>query len=204
LAGTRQREEAGSVPFSESVVVRELTAADGSRWQLVEPLAYEGRDERFVVPTGFTTDFASVPQALTWLVPRYGRYTKAAILHDFLWDRCRAGTFAWADADGILRRTMRELEVPFLRRWLMWGAVRLASVFTRHFTSLWTQGWVALLQLLVVTALGVAYVAVPLLVVVGFTVVFGLAESMVWALLKLRPTRRRRKQINRPRLQLPR
>ena len=29
----------------------------------------------------FTTDFASVPWAVTWLIPRYGLYTKAAIVH---------------------------------------------------------------------------------------------------------------------------
>jgi hypothetical protein len=192
------------MPFSGDVVVRELAAAGGSRWQLVEPLGYQGRDEEFVVPAGFTTDFASVPQALTWLVPRYGRYTKAAILHDHLWRLCAQGQFAWADADGLLRRAMRELGVPFLRRWLMWGAVRLAGVFTRDFSSLWTQGWVALVQLVAVTVLGIPYVAVPLAVVAVFTLVFALAESVVWALLHLRPPARRRKQINRPRLVLPR
>ena len=192
------------MPFTGDVVVRELAAGDGSRWQLVEPLVYQGRDEEFVVPAGFTTDFASVPQSLTWLVPRYGRYTKAAILHDHLWRLCAEGRFAWADADGILRRAMRELGVPLLRRWLMWGAVRLAAVFTRDFASLWTQGWVALGQLVAVTVLGVTYVAVPLLVVAAFTVVFALAESVVWALLHLRPPARQRTEINRPRLVLPR
>ena len=34
----------------------------------------------FEVPAGFDTDFASVPTPFTWLVPRYGLYTKAAIL----------------------------------------------------------------------------------------------------------------------------
>jgi hypothetical protein len=168
-------------------------------------LSYAGRDETFVVPAGFTTDFASVPQALTWLVPRYGRYTKAAILHDFLWRRCREGHFGWADADGILRRAMRELDVPFLRRWLMWGAVRLAGIVTRSPSSLWTQGVAALASLVVVTVLGVAYVAVPVVVVVGFTAVFAAAEALVWVVLKLASLRRpTRKQVNRPRLMLPR
>src|SRR4051794_29917086 len=79
------------MPFIGDVVVRELPAGEGSRWQLVEPLGYQGREQMFTVEAGFTTDFASVPQALTWLVPRYGRYTKAAILHDFLWSQCRVG-----------------------------------------------------------------------------------------------------------------
>lgn len=193
------------MPFTGDVVVRELPDDDGSRWQLVQPLSYVGRDETFAVATGFTTDFASVPQALTWLVPRYGRYTKAAILHDYLWQRCREGTFGWADADGILRRAMRELGVPFLRRWLMWGAVRLAGIVTRSPSSLWTQGAAALSALVMVTVLGVAYVAVPVVVVVAFTVVFAAAESLVWVALKVASRGPSvHKKVNRPRLMLPR
>jgi len=193
------------MPFTGDVVVRELSDADGSRWQLEEPLSYAGKREAFVVPAGFTTDFASVPQALTWLVPRYGRYTKAAILHDYLWGLCRQGRFDWADADGLLRRAMRELEVPFLRRWLMWGAVRLAAIVTRQPSSLWTQGIGGLAALLVVTVLGIAYVAIPVAVVVLFTAVFAAAESVVWLVLKVSARRRRTfKQVNRPRLMLPR
>lgn len=193
------------MPFAGDVVVRELAGADGSRWRLEEPLSYVGREETFVVPAGFVTDFASVPQALTWLVPRYGRYTKAAILHDHLWDLCRQGRFAWVDADGLLRRSMRELDVPFLRRWLMWGAVRLAGIVTRAPSSVWTQGFGALLALVVVTVLGVAYVAAPLIVVVAFTAVFAVAEALVWLVLELMARRRPTgKQVNRPRLMLPR
>lgn len=190
--------------FAGDVVVRELTGGEGSRWRLEEPLTYHGRREEFVVPSGFTTDFASVPQALTWLVPRYGRYTKAAILHDFLWRECAAGRFGWADADGLLRRAMRELEVPFLRRWLMWAAVRLACIATRDVRSLWQQGPVALGQLLAVALPGVAFVALPLVVVLVFTAVYQLLEGLAWALLHLRRPRRRDKRINRPRLMLPR
>jgi len=193
------------VAFTGDVVVRELSDAEGSRWCLVEPLSYAGRRETFVVPAGFTTDFASVPQALTWLVPRYGRYTKAAILHDHLWGLCRKGEFDWADADGILRRAMRELDVPFLRRWLMWGAVRLAAIVTRQPSSLWTQCVGALAALVVVTVLGIAYVATPVVVVVVFSAVFAVAESLVWVVLKVASRRRTaRKQVNRPRLMLPR
>src|SRR4051794_33564779 len=97
--------DTSDMPFEGPVVVREVDRGDGSRWQLLEPLTYQGRDEPFVVPAGFETDFASVPRALTWLLPRYGRYTKAAILHDHLCHRCREGTFGWVDADGVFGRT---------------------------------------------------------------------------------------------------
>lgn len=38
-------------------------------------------------PEPFTTDLASAPRILTWLLPGYGKYTKAAVLHDYLCQR---------------------------------------------------------------------------------------------------------------------
>ena len=95
-------------------------------WLLVEPLKYQGNTEPFVVPVDFKTDFASVPAIFQWLIPRTGRYTSAAVLHDYLWRTPSEASLA--DADGIFRRAMAELKVPFLRRWLMWAAVRVASL----------------------------------------------------------------------------
>jgi Protein of unknown function (DUF1353) len=39
-----------------------------------------------------------------------------------------AGRISRIDADGIFRQSMRELGVPFLRRWIMWAAGRIRSV----------------------------------------------------------------------------
>ena len=189
------------MPFEGAVVVREVDRGDGSRWRLVEPLAYQGRDELFVVPTGFETDFASVPRAFTWLIPRYGRYTKAAILHDFLCRRASEGAIAWADADGIFRRTMRELGVPLLRRWLMWGAVRLHSIATKDPSSLWSQGAPAFTQLVLVTVLGGAFLLPPAVVVTVWTMMFTVAEAVAYLPARVlgRDTR-----VNPPRPTLPR
>jgi hypothetical protein len=90
----------------------------------------------------FTTDLASVPRSLTWLFPRYGKYTKAAILHDFLCQNFQkpARTAAVAqsllplrdrsDADEVFLVLMGELKVPWLRRSLMWTAVSWATLLT--------------------------------------------------------------------------
>jgi hypothetical protein len=94
-------------------------------WELVQPLEYRGNSELFVVPIGSSTDYASVPKIFQWLIPRSGRYTRAAVLHDYLWS---SGKCSLADADGIFRKAMAELGVPFLRRWTMWAAVRIASL----------------------------------------------------------------------------
>ncbi|MEY2592291.1 MAG: hypothetical protein QOJ67_4275 [Acidimicrobiaceae bacterium] len=114
------------MPFiDEDIEVRACAATD---WEVLKPIRYMGSREGFIVHEGFQTDFASVPRALVWLIPKYGKFTAAAILHDFLWEQCRNHKFQWSDADGIFRRAMHEDGVPFVHRWLMWGAVRLGAM----------------------------------------------------------------------------
>jgi len=113
------------MPFKNEVAVRQVDPKNFPKtWELTADLVYQGRDELLTVPATTRTDFASVPWFFAWLIPRSGRYTPAAVLHDFLYDRVEAGTFSRCDADGIFRRAMRELGVGLLRRWAMWAAVR--------------------------------------------------------------------------------
>jgi hypothetical protein len=119
-------------------------------WALTRPLVWTGERDTFTVPVGFKTDFATVPRFLHWLVLPYGAYTRAAVLHDYLlgelarWDRGNGHVIGIGvddpapskppatsrDIDGIFRRAMRDLGVPWSKRWVMWAAVRLASLFS--------------------------------------------------------------------------
>jgi hypothetical protein len=177
------------MPFTDGkIVVREI---EDERWELVEPVTYAGNTETFVVPAGFRTDFASVPRIFVWLLPRYGKYTKSAILHDWLCARAREGSFDRADADGLFRRSMRELGVPFVRRWLMWAAVRWGS----GPRSLVAPGIGQLLLVLLVTGPAMVFVALPAVVIGAALLLFWLVELL--AFLALAPFSR--KQVNRPR-----
>ena len=73
------------------------------------------------------TDLASIPGVLLWLVPRFGRHTLAALLHDqlvkVLADR--------QETDSIFRDALGELKVPLLRRWIMWAGVSIGTVAAR-------------------------------------------------------------------------
>lgn len=111
------------------------------------------------VPASMQTDFASVPRVFVWFLPRYGRYTKAAILHDHLWrDLVPAGKLTLLEADGIFRRAMRELRVPFLRRWMMWAAVRWPALLKPGGrTGWWKESW----RVLLFTLLALPIVAPP-------------------------------------------
>ena len=170
------------MPFLHSqVVVQEI---DANTWLLLEPIKYQGRHQQFTVPAGFETDFASVPKAFTWLIPRYGIYTKAAILHDFL---CATKPIGRNDADGIFRRAMRELGVSFLRRWMMWAAVRAGC-------GLAGASYGELMLWLLVTIPTAAFLIAPTIVVLAWSVVFWLIEAICYVLLK--PVSQ--KQVNPP------
>lgn len=153
-------------------VVEEL---DAQFWRVVAPVVYHGATEDFIVPEGFRTDFASVPRALVWLIPRYGAYTKAAILHDYL---RRSGVVDAADADGIFRRALHEQGVTVPRRWMMWAAVRLGSRLRGA-----TAGDVALFFLIAVPS--VFFLAIPATVVQIFLFLFWLVELLFWAVAQV-------------------
>lgn len=100
------------------------------RYRLEHDMAYKGKDDCWTVPAGSETDYASVPAAVRWLFPQDDDYTQAAILHDWFCDHgIREGLISARDADAVFRRVMRELGVPFARRWVLWTGVRLGAVF---------------------------------------------------------------------------
>ncbi|MFC9897849.1 DUF1353 domain-containing protein [Nocardia sp. NPDC127579] len=161
------------MPFvGGALVVEEL---DGKFWKLAESVVYQGETQEFTVPAGFRTDFASVPRALVWLIPRYGAYTRAAILHDYLLHSDEVST---ADADGIFRRALREFGVTKPRRWMMWAAVRVANRLAGA-----TLGDIG--RFLLVAVPSVVFLAVPVVVVTVALCIFWLVELLFWAVARV-------------------
>jgi hypothetical protein len=159
------------MPFTKDIV--SVTQVNDVDWLLNEPLVYDGDQQRFTVPAEFVTDFASVPRIFVWLIPTYGSYTKAAILHDYL---CRTGEVTRRDADGIFRRCLLESGVPFLRRWMMWAAVRLGGRFAGTTPAEFVI-WVT------VALPAAGLLIVPGTVVAASLVAFWLFERIVYAVL---------------------
>jgi hypothetical protein len=173
------------VPFEPgSLTVRRV---DADRWSLVDDLVYRGRRERFVVPAGFRTDFASVPRPVTWLVPRFGAYTLAAILHDWLvTEGLRTRVVTARQADGIFRRVMRESGVPVLRRWLMWAGVRWGALADDERRA----GWVVSAPgVLAVSLLAAPLVLPPAVAILPALAVYTVAEHLVSRSVAARPER---------------
>lgn len=136
--------EAVEIEPTTDIVLRRLPLQDGDREQftLHRLVTYSrGAEEpdgpfTYTVPPAdeeFVSDLASVPQLLTWLVPKSGRHLPAALIHDALVDDPDIDRFA---ADRLFRDAMGDLDVGFIRRWLMWTAVSLKTIQKRGTRSL--------------------------------------------------------------------
>ena len=142
-------------------------------WNMECTIAYRDREFEamgeadFVAPrdlTRFTTDLTSVPQLLTWLVPRSGLHLPAALLHDALIppysamdanqkplpDWTGPTTVSRQQADRVLRDGMADLGVPLLRRWMVWAAVSIPTAMKGS----WWRKAVVVGTLAVIVALG--------------------------------------------------
>ncbi|MCZ2815104.1 DUF1353 domain-containing protein [Modestobacter sp. VKM Ac-2984] len=166
------------MPF-DSLALTVRRATDTS-WEVLAPLVYRGDRDTFVVPSGFRTDFASVPRVVVWLFPRSGRYTPAAVLHDWLTDvGVPTGVLSARDADGVFRRVMRELGVPPLRRWLMWCGVRWGALANPVRRAGW---WLDAPRVLALSVVAAPFVVPPAAVIAVALTVYRAAESAVIAL----------------------
>jgi hypothetical protein len=95
---------------------------DGRNWRVESPFACATScNWHFTVPTGFKTDLASVPRLFWNILPPFGKYTEAAVLHDWLY---RTHLLTRAQADGLLLEAMVLCRVPRWQRALIYGAVR--------------------------------------------------------------------------------
>jgi hypothetical protein len=80
--------------------------------------------DSILVPEGFCTDLASVPQAFWSLLPKNGRHVYAAIIHDYLYWRQKTSRI---EADEILKLTMIEEKVAWWKIDSIYLAVRSAE-----------------------------------------------------------------------------
>ncbi len=83
---------------------------------------------RIKVPSGFRTDLASVPRPMWSILPPFGKHSRAAIIHDYLYrTNGLAGKLTRAQCDRIFYQIMRHNRVAIHRAWLMWLGVRIGG-----------------------------------------------------------------------------
>ena len=107
------------MPFRSVPILR---VGDDGEWLLETPLYYvTPAGDDIIVPPGFVTDLASIPQIFHSVVPVNGMHRAAAIVHDWLYvtQPCTR-----AEADRVFLDAMADLGVRLTQRWVMYAAVR--------------------------------------------------------------------------------
>jgi len=112
---------------------------DGRRWKLHRSFEYhvDSRCSNYIirVPAGFITDFASVPWLFWMVIPSWGKYGKAAVIHDYLYQHHQLHyitegiTITRKEADSIFYGAMLVSGTKSWKAQLMYLAVRWFGFF---------------------------------------------------------------------------
>lgn len=114
--------------FTSELIIKPVAEHPGY-WELVSKFTYF-RYKHYVtgkllcpikVSSGFITDFASVPKIFWNILPPYGKYGKAAVLHDWLYKK---GMYSKKESDIIFKEAMVVLRVDKWKINVMYYAVR--------------------------------------------------------------------------------
>lgn len=95
------------------------------KWRVYEEFEFFVNDDGsdvIKIPKGYTTDLASVPRCLWAVLPPHGKWAKAAVVHDYLYDHALRTK---QEADNIFYQGLMVLGVPSTKARLMYWAVRL-------------------------------------------------------------------------------
>lgn len=99
---------------------------DATHWRLLEEFQYrignEHTGDLIVVPEGFITDFASIPRLFWNILPPFGKYSPAAVIHDYLYNR---RLYSRKKCDQVFLEAMTVMKVVWWKRQTMYWAVRV-------------------------------------------------------------------------------
>jgi Protein of unknown function (DUF1353) len=135
-----------SVAYEMSRVVVALDDGPEREWfQLRRRIGYRDRHHgELLVPRDcatFYSDLTSVPALFTWLVPKSGDHLPAALIHDGLVrgegrppDHLGAD-MSRVEADRVFRDAMADSGTGVVRRWIVWAAVTLATIWAGQGTA---------------------------------------------------------------------
>jgi hypothetical protein len=151
--------------YEEQVVLLRIVREEQEQFALLRRIGYWHNEQGpIVVPdrmVDFRTDLTSVPRWFTWLIPKSGLHLPAALIHDGLvcaehepQTYCARQPIERSMADQIFRDAMRDLDTTLVRRWLMWTAVTIASLWCCMHK--WWFRCVMSAEILIILALGAA------------------------------------------------
>jgi Protein of unknown function (DUF1353) len=102
-----------------------------NKWRVVDNLQVSVRGHDILIQEGFRTDLASIPRILWWVLPPFGDYNEAAVVHDFLYRKLhKKSEITRKEADLIFLVLMERANVHKIIRYTFYVSVR-------------TFGWIA-------------------------------------------------------------
>ena len=113
------------VSFSGPAITEFHPANDNRPWFFTVHHSFTVRWKgiTLIIPEGFETDLASIPQILQNIIPLIGNHLQAAIVHDMCY-RSKVGV-SKKDADDMFYDAMRSLGVSWWKAQTMYQAVRM-------------------------------------------------------------------------------
>jgi len=117
--------------FTTALVVSPLS--DGKSWVILREFKYhvgtENSNDIVVASKGFVTDFTSVPRLFWLVIPRWGKYGNAAVIHDWLYweqsdrrDRRISDSIFWEAMGNLGVNEWKRKIIYYAVRWFGWIA----------------------------------------------------------------------------------
>jgi hypothetical protein len=123
LAGCAATPPAKLDPDAAPPLVTVTPFADSRQFIVARDTVFRiaGSDRPIVVPAGFVTDFASIPRVFWAGLSPHGQYSRAAVLHDYLyWTQ----SCTRAQADKLFLLVMKQSGVSAANRQMIYGSTR--------------------------------------------------------------------------------
>ena len=94
---------------------------------LNEPLIYNSKklNQQIIVPSGFLTDLASIPRLLWSIFPPFGKYSRAAVVHDYILSKKHDYNLTKKEYDDIFLEAMKAYNVNVFTRNIFYYSLRL-------------------------------------------------------------------------------
>jgi hypothetical protein len=103
---------------------------NGHKFQLINDfIVYVTHYDTTIIPSGFWTDFASIPHIFQSFIPVLDKHLRAAVLHDYMYyaQELNGRKITRAKADKIFLIAMKACGVAWFKRELMYSAVRIGG-----------------------------------------------------------------------------
>jgi hypothetical protein len=99
---------------------------NGQSWKTVEDFIWVSKRMQWVViPAGFITDFATIPQPLSKVLRSCGDWDKATLVHDFVYSKKCDMKFSRKECDDLFLEAMNDCGVGYMTSRAMYLAVRV-------------------------------------------------------------------------------